>query len=257
MVIIMTIYVDGLLFLNFAFDFLLLLTTSVALKRNTKIFNIIIGAFIGSLTILILFLNINSLQLFIIKVYFSILMILFTFGYHDLKDFLKNIGVFYITSFLLGGFLYYLNIEIAYNHKGLIFFNKGLSVSMIFLFIFSPIVLYIYVRQAKMYRQKIKNFYKTNIYIGNKIYSFNGYLDTGNTLSFKGKPVVLTNIKNKYHKKKFLVPCTTVNGTSIIECICIKKMEVEGLGIFKDIYLGYSNNFNISGADILLNGLMN
>ena len=33
----MTVYVDGVLFLNLAFDFLLLLTTAVVLKRNVKI----------------------------------------------------------------------------------------------------------------------------------------------------------------------------------------------------------------------------
>lgn len=53
----MTVYIDGLLFLNFYLDFLLLLTVVVALKRNVKVFRIILGAFVGSLTILVLFLK--------------------------------------------------------------------------------------------------------------------------------------------------------------------------------------------------------
>ena len=51
----MIIYIDGLLFLNFYLDFLLLLTVVVILKKNVKIFRIVLGAFIGSLTILVLF----------------------------------------------------------------------------------------------------------------------------------------------------------------------------------------------------------
>ena len=43
----MTVYIDGLLFLNFYLDFLLLLTVVVVLKRNVKLFRIILGAFFG------------------------------------------------------------------------------------------------------------------------------------------------------------------------------------------------------------------
>ena len=110
----MTIYVDGLLFLNFFFDFLLLLSVSIILKRNVSIFRVIIGAFIGSLTILILFFKITSFELFLIKVYLSIIMCLVSFGYKDLKYTLKNILFLYLVSIILGGFLYMINIEFGY-----------------------------------------------------------------------------------------------------------------------------------------------
>ena len=136
----MKIYIDLLLFLNFAFDFILLLTTNIILKRGAKIFNITLGSFIGSLSILVLFLNINSLQLFLIKIYLSIIMCLLTFNYKDIKYTLINIFSFYLTSILLGGFLYLLNIEFSYKHNGLIFYNNGLSINIIILFIISPII---------------------------------------------------------------------------------------------------------------------
>ena len=132
----MTIYVDGLLFLNFFFDFLLLLSVSVILKRNVSIFRIIIGAFIGSLTILILFFKITSFELFLIKVYLSIIMCLVSFGYKDLKYTLKNILFLYLVSIILGGFLYMINIEFGYKNKGLVFINNGFSLNVIFLIIF-------------------------------------------------------------------------------------------------------------------------
>ena len=175
----MTIYVDGLLFLNFFFDFLLLLSVSIILKRNVSIFRVIIGAFIGSLTILILFFKITSFELFLIKVYLSIIMCLVSFGYKDLKYTLKNILFLYLVSIILGGFLYMINIEFGYKQEGLIFINKGISLNIIFLIIFSPIVLYIYVKEMKSYKAKIGNYYKVNIYIGKKVLNLNGYLDTG------------------------------------------------------------------------------
>lgn len=250
----MTVYIDGVLFLNFAFDFLLLLTTSLVLKRNVKLFNIILGAFIGSLSTLVLFFNIQTIQLFIIKVYLSILMVLFTFYYKDLKYTLINIGTFYIISILLGGFLYLLNIEFSYRHTGLIFYNNGLSINVIILFIISPVILYIYVRQSKLFQKKLKHYHKVNLKIGKKEIKLNGYLDTGNTLSYKGKPVIITNIPNTFKKKKIMVPYIVIEGAGIIECI-EAKVEIPDMGQF-NVLLGFSENINISGVDVLLNGKM-
>lgn len=250
----MTIYIDGILFLNFAFDFLLLLTTKIVLKRNIKLFNILLGAFIGSLSTLLLFFNINSLQLFIIKIYLSILMCLFTFYYKDIKYTLTNIGTFYMVSIILGGFLYLLNIEFSYKHEGLIFYNNGLSINVIILFIISPVILYIYVRQSKMLQKKIKNYYKVNLKVENKTLYLNGYLDTGNTLTYKGKPVIIINRKNTFKKKKIFVPYITIDGSNILECI-EAEIEIPNMGIY-EVLLGFSENLNISGVDILLNGKM-
>lgn len=251
---VMKIYIDALLFLNFAFDFLLLLTTSIILKRNIKIINIIIGSFIGSLSILILFFNINNIELFLIKIYLSIIMCLATFHYKDLKYLLINLGTFYIVSILLGGFLYMLNIEFSYKHQGLIFYHNQLSINVIMLFIISPIILYIYLKQTKYFQKKLRHHYKVDFTIGKKTYNFNGYLDTGNNLTYKDKPVILTNKKIVTKKKKIFVPYVVIDGVGILECIKV-KINVHNLGTF-DVLMGYSENINISGVDVLLNNKM-
>ena len=253
---VMTIYVDGLLFLNFYLDFLLLLTTVVILKRNVKIFRIILGAFFGSLTILVLFFEVGSLELFFIKLYLSFIMCIVCFGYHNLKSFLTNIGCFYIVSILLGGFLYFLNITFSYKQKGLLFFNDGISVNALFLIIVSPVILYFYIKQVKVFKQKIAYSFKTNIYIGRKILNLNGYLDSGNTLCYKNRPVILTNIDNNFRNKKIYIPYIVIGGSGLLECIKVRKVEVIGLGVFENVYLGFNKDFNLAGADVLLNGLM-
>ena len=233
------IYVDLVLLLNFFYDFLLLLTTSVILKRNAKIFRVILGAFIGSLSIIVLFFKFNFIQIFLIKIYLSIIMCLITFDYKDFKYLMNNILTFYFASILLGGFLYLLTIET--------------NIKTIFLFILSPIILYIYVRQAKNLKNQIKNYYKVDLYLNNQIIALTGYLDTGNNLSYNGKPVILINRKIKTNKKKVLVPYISLGTTSILECISA-KVYVYDLGKF-DVLMGYSN-INISGVDILLNNEM-
>ena len=252
----MTVYIDGVLFLNFYLDFLLLLTVVVILKRNVRIFRVILGAFVGSLTILVLFFEISSLELFFIKIYLSFLMCILCFGYHNLKMFLTNIFVFYIVSILLGGFLYFLNITFSYKSVGLVFINEGLSVNAIFLILVSPIILYLYVKQVKMFKRRISCFFKTNIYIGRRVLKLNGYLDTGNTLSYKKRPVILTNIDNSFRNKKVYIPYIVIGGTGILECIKVRKVEVIGIGVFENVYLGFSKDFKAFGCDVLLNGLM-
>lgn len=251
----MTVYIDGVIFLNFYFDFLLLMSVSTILKRNTSIFRLLLGAFFGSLTILVLLFNINSFQLFLIKIYLSIIMCLVSFGYKDFKYTFKNILFLYIVSILLGGFMYMLNIEFSYETKGFVFLNKGLGVNYIFLSIISPCILYIYVKEMRKYKVKIGNYYKVNIFLENKILKLNGYLDTGNSLKYNGKMVILTNIKNNFKGKKYLIPYMVINGSGVLECIKV-DVEVEGLGIFKDVYLGFSNNLKNLQSDVLLNGYM-
>ncbi len=144
----MTLYLDLIFFLNFSFDFLLLLSVSVLLRRNAKIRRIILGAIIGSISIFVLFIKLNSIQLFIIKFVISIIMILISFGYKNIKYTLKNLLYLYTSSIMLGGFLYYLNVEFSYKQEGLIFYHSGLSINYIFLVILSPIIIYTYVRQG-------------------------------------------------------------------------------------------------------------
>lgn len=249
----MTIYVDGLLFLNFFFDFLLLMTTSIILKRNVSVFRIILGAFIGSLSILVLFFKIGSFELFLIKLYLGFLMCIVSFGYKNVKYFMINFFSFYLVSIVLGGFLYYLNLEFSYKHSGLLFFHKGVSINVIFLCIISPIILYIYIRQVRMYKCKVSNYYRVDIYIGREVLHLNGLMDSGNNLMFKGKFVIISNIKNRFNNKKYLVPYNTASGSSLLEMIKVKRVDVIGLGSFENIYLGFSDSLD---CEVLLNGGM-
>ena len=75
----MKVYLDLVMFINFFLDFLLLLGVSILLKRNVKLGKIIFGAFIGGLSILILFFKMNSIELFLFKFVISIVMILVSF----------------------------------------------------------------------------------------------------------------------------------------------------------------------------------
>jgi len=250
----MKIYVDVILFINFSFDLLLLLCTSISLKRNTKFYKLMLGAFIGSLSILFLFIDISSVQLFFMKVMVSVLMILVSFGFKDYKYFFKNMLYLYTSSIILGGFLYYLSVTFSYKNTGLVFYFEGLSINYIVLIVLSPIILFLYVKQNKEQRVHYKNCYKVILELENKTYQLNGYMDTGNNLvdPYFHKPIILIN-KKIDGKNKILVPYTTASGSSVLDCY---RGKLKFKNKAYDVYVGFSKDICIEGIDCLLNNKM-
>ena len=224
----MKIYIDLIMILNFFIDFILLLSVSLILKRNIKITRIMLGAFIGGISILLLFFNVNNLSLFILKVFISLVMILTTFGYRNLKYTLINMLYLYLSSIILGGFLYLLNLQFSYKHIGIIFYNNGLSINFIFLIIFSPVILYIYIKQTKNLRYNYSNYYNIELYIKNKKYKYTAYMDSGNVLvdNLTNKPVILIDKRKVlFDTKGFrLIPYSGVTGINMIKVIKVNKM---------------------------------
>ena len=253
----MKIYLDLVLLLNFTFDFLLLMSVSLLLRRNVKIVRILLGAFLGSLSIFFLFIKITSLQLFLLKLMVSILMVIITFNYRDLKYTLRNLLYLYMASIVLGGFLYFLNIEFSYKNNGLVFYHNGLSINFVFLIIFSPIILYIYIRQGIKLKNNYSNYYQVDICLNGKIIKCNGYLDTGNNLvdPIKKRPIILVNKnKIKINDNYILVPYQSSSNHSVLKCIKVDYINIKKLGIKKNVLVGImEDKINIDGIDCLLN----
>lgn len=251
----MKIYVDLVLVLNFGFDFILLLSVSLLLRRMVSINRILLGAFVGSLSILFLFINISSFCLFLLKIIISIFMILITFGYKDKIYFLKNMGFLYMSSIVLGGFLYFLNVQFSYKQQGLVFFHEGLSINFIFLIIFSPIIIYIYVRQGLSLKNNYSKYHNVKLYFDNKSIECVGYVDTGNKVvdPYLKRKVVLINKEYETQSQYIYVPINTVNSGGLIKCLKLKKLEIDGKEIKDKLLLGFINKkINIDGVDCIL-----
>lgn len=254
----MDIYLDLIFFVNFYLDFLLLVLVSLILKRKTKIYRLLIGALIGSLSIVFLFININSFELFIYKVFISIIMIIISFGFKSIKYFFNNFLYLYLVSIILGGFLYFLNDSITFKNTGLLFVNNGKSINLLIVILLSPIVLIFYYKSNKKYKEEINKLYNVKLtLLNNKILNLTAFLDTGNNLidPYKKRPIILINkniIKN-YNPLFIYVPCYTVNKQSMIKCFKIRELVINNKIIKKDVLVGISdNNFNIDGVDLLL-----
>ncbi len=100
----LSIYLDVIWLLNFFFDAFLLLLTAIILKRRIVRWRILVGAFIGSLVVLLVvspFAIIGSHP--VTKLLFSIVIVGVAFGYKRFRYFLQGLLTFYFATFMIGG----------------------------------------------------------------------------------------------------------------------------------------------------------
>lgn len=253
----MKIYLDYVFFINFIFDFILLFTTKVLLKRNVKIKRIILGSFIGTFSIFILFISMPSFIFFLSKMFFGLIMVIITFKFKDIKYTLNNFFYLMILSIILGGFLYFLNIEAGYEHVGLIFYKTGKTLDIFILLLLSILFFIIFTKKIKKYKNKISCYKTVKIFLNNKTYLLNGYIDTGNNLvdPYFNKPILIINKNIDIFSKRFIfVPYNSLNNKGILKCFIIDKVFIEDIGYLKNVLIAKSNDkLSLSGVDIILN----
>ena len=243
----MIIYIDLLIIVNFLFDFLLLLTINIALKRYTKIYRLILASLFGEITLLSLFIPISSYLLTILKVVMGIIMVLIAFGYKNIKYSLYNALYLYMTSVILGGFIYFLNIE---------FENMNY---LIILFI-APIILYSFIKSIKALKEIKNYYYNVSILFENNFkLNITGFLDTGNKLidPITHKPIILIN-KKKINaciniRSPMYVPYNSLNHHGLLECIKPKYIMINDKKLTNYLVGLSEESFQLNGIDCLLN----
>ncbi len=233
------IYIDELLLFNFVIDYIILKTFSYLLKLNTKNIKLVLSCFIGEVVILNLFINMNPIVLILFKFIICALMIYVSFGFNDIKDFIKNIIYYYIINFFLGGCLFYLKNESVIKYK--------------YVVLLIPIIMNIY----KYFTYNLKNIlslkYKVTVYLNNgEILYLNGYMDSGNNLiePYSNKKVIIIN--KKVDENFYLVPYSTIDNSSLIKCFNPKKVYIDGIGERNDISIGVIDK-RLKGYNCLLN----
>ena len=256
----MIVYIDLVFLINFILDLLLLLTINIALKRYSKIKRLILGALFGSISLLYLFIPLNQVLLFIFKIVMSIIMCIIAFGYKNFKYTIYNIIYLYMTSIILGGFLYYLKIEFSYSNKGFVFYYEGLAINYIFLLIISPLILYVFIKSIRALKEIKNYYYKVKIVFSNNYeITLSGFLDTGNKLidPVTNKPIILINKKKTKGKvpirSPMYIPFNSLNHHGLLECIKPKYLEINNKEL-KNYLIGLSDtSFKLNGIECLLN----
>ena len=112
----MTIYIDIIFLENLFMNYIILFATGTIIKAPIKIIRTFVSSTIGSIYAIISYMSILEIySSTFLKIILSMVMIYIAFNGKTLKQFLKQLIIFYLTSFTFGGvafaFLYFVNPE--------------------------------------------------------------------------------------------------------------------------------------------------
>lgn len=234
----MKVYIEFIYIINFLLDFMILYGTKRLLKINKSIIRIIISSLFGMMSTLLLYINISNLELFIIKIFFSITMIVIAFGFNNI---IKNTFYFYLISIILGGMIYLFNFKVSF------------YTNYILLMVVSPIIIYLVVKELINHKLIINDKYDVSIIYNKKVYRLEGFIDTGNKLEspISKKSVILVNLKISSNKLIY-IPYKALNTSGVIPCIKPDKIIVNDK-IISNCLVGLSHDkFELNGCNCIL-----
>lgn len=194
----MIIYLDVLLVINIYVNFLLLKGTEKFLGRPTKQWRITAGALIGSLSCLVFLLpeNLNVILL-PLKLISGAVIVLITFGYGGLRNFLKSVLLFFCINFLFAGMItaseFLFNSSVMSVRNGVLYLDLSL-LTLIGATIAAYIILSVF--HMIMIKKRLQGAVcQVTVVYNRNTAVLSALEDTGNQLVdyFTGKPVILCN----------------------------------------------------------------
>ena len=271
----MIIYLDVLIIVNTIVDYFLLLLTARINKITYKSLRIILGAFLGGLSSMYIFLPRQS---FIIEIGYRVLtaalICIAAFTSRKIKIILRNTAVFLVSSFIYCGVI--MAIWLIFKPNSIVINNSYVyyDISATYLIIFS-VVLYIAITVIMSLLKKEAVTAKRcslEFRLGDTRLKVIGILDTGNSVTdiFTDSPVFF--VSEEVFKKLFgsqfaaasaaapdryrILPCETVNKGGMLEGLRCDAVTVElenKSGVFKNPVLIFSNNKFSDDYDAIVN----
>lgn len=254
----MVIYVDIIFLINLIYDFLILNTVNIVLRRFKRQRRILLGSLVGSILSFNVFLP--SLNNIFIIIVISILMVMVAFGYKDFIYFKNNIIYFYMISIIYGGFIYFINLKFNYINNPNLYYERKILINFIGLLIISPIVYFLWLYTFKNIKQKSNNIYQIKLSFGNYLHEISGLYDTGNLIKdpYKKRPVILVNKKiltcDINNKSPIYVPCSLINGSTLIKCYKPNLLVINNR-VVNNCLIGVTDyDYSFDGVDAIISG---
>ncbi|MEG1437496.1 MAG: sigma-E processing peptidase SpoIIGA [Oscillospiraceae bacterium] len=221
-----SVYIDILIVLNIFVNYFLLLETSFISNEKIKRLRLLLGSILGGVYSLILILPpLNTFLSILIKLAFSITIILAAFKIKNLKHFLRLFAIFFAVNFIFAGLMLAVWIVLKPNgmqfNNGAIYFEMN-ALMLIGLTIFCYTVVSII---SKLSRKNAPQNKIIDIIINfeQKQVSGKALIDTGNSLkdTFSGTPVVVA----EYDFIKEIIPVSIMDFMKNSECFDTENID--------------------------------
>ena len=193
----MTIYLDIIFLENTLMNYIILYATGFVQKRKMKNFKLIVSSTLGALYAIISYMNIIPIYSApFMKILLSIIMIYIAFNNENIKQITKNLLMFYLASFVIGGcalaMLYLISPQNVSFQNGVLVGTYPMKVTLFAGLIGFIIIQYSFSLNKR--QMKIKDLLcDVKIVVDGKEVKLKGYIDSGNTLKdpLSKKPVII------------------------------------------------------------------
>ena len=200
-----TIYVDIVLLENLCMNYIILFGTAYIIKIKIRHISIILASLLGAVYAVLAYAEIFPIYTNLItKIILSICMVYIAYKPKKIKGLIKELIVFYLVSFALGGcafaLLYIVRPQDIFIKNGVFIGTYPLKIALLG-GITGFIITYIAFKIAKTRITKNEIIYKSIIEIKHKSLEINVLLDTGNMLKdpISGESVIMIE-KDKLYK---------------------------------------------------------
>lgn len=200
----MTIYMDVVLFENLCMNYIILFGSAYIIKIKIKHIRIICSSILGAIYAILAYTGIFPLYSnIVVKILLSVAMIYIAYKPKNIKGALKELVVFYLVSFALGGcafaLLYIVRPQDVFIKDGVFIGTYPVKIALLG-GVLGFVITYISFKIVKSRMSKKELIYKIEIEINGKTLETNVLLDTGNMLKdpISNTPVALIEKSKLY-----------------------------------------------------------
>lgn len=247
-----TVYIDVLIFVNLAADFVILYCTKKILHINVKHSRVILGSIVCALLSPVALLYDDG---FFLNLLYGILSaclgVFVTFGRCSIENYIKRAVCFFCVNFLFSGIM--IGIYLLFEPKGMVIINNVVyfqisPVLLIILTFVCYIILTLFDRLI-ISRKAGAEICRIKVNLEEHNFEFDGLVDTGCSLAepFSGSPVIVAE-KNLFNdfvppcEKLRVIPFSSMGGEGIIKGIKARQVYINGRLITGEIYIGFCEN---------------
>lgn len=239
----MAIYADVLILENFIVNLFLLTLTMKSVKHRCSMIRLIISSLIGGIyTLVLLIPKLNLLASLPCAILVACSMIRIIYGRTSIFNLLKLLGIFLMITFTLSGLCFVFSLQQNIYVLGSAFKIGKYSIKYIILGIMIIYIIYIRIIEYAKERLFVKNYiFSIEFNIGEKKYSLESFLDTGNELRepITNLPCILIEdnfIKdiNFNNSNTYYIPYTSIGFGGNLKGIRVDKIKIKGNDFSRD-----------------------
>lgn len=251
----MKVYIDYIFLENCIFNLIIIYQTRCLSNIEVKKKNAVISSIIGAIYVCVMCIfQLELFEYFWLKFILSFVMVYIAFFPKTLKQYVKLTVSFYLSTILLAGASIVVNQMLTKQ-------SENVYIAKFVVYAISLALSYVYTKHFwRYYTNKINTtslIKEVKMYLKNRCYEYNGFLDTGNTVySYElNAPVIFAEVLNNNQRSEInSLECIKVRVATIskesMERVYLTRILIEGkihkVGVvFVDRQLDKNKKYNM------------